>query len=357
MTLKHMTRRGLLRAGGAFGAAAALTGLSAPYVHAQALPRITVLQPSLKSFLWAPADYARHLGLFEKHGVEVEAVASNRGVNVTGVITGDIDVSLGDPTETMNVRRQGQPVKIFGLMHNRYTSHVIIRKEVMDAAGIEENSPEADRAALLKGLRLGHSGVGSGPELLIRYCATLGDIDPNTEIDLVSVTGGGAGLLAALEQGAVDGIAWGTPNTSIANARFGTAYLFQFLRNPPELFRDMKSTAMQAGEKTLTDKRDQLTAYTAGLADVFAAIQSDPAAYKEWLRGFLDTVEPEIFDIAFEDSFPMYAADPVPVEDTFLRFVEFLNITNATRGLPPVEPIPYAELVDPGIAAAAMQML
>lgn len=352
-----VTRRSILRAGGGLGAAAAISAFPAPSVLAQSLPKITVLQPSLKSFLWAPADYARHLGLFKKYGVEVESVASNKGVNITGVISGDIDVGLGDPTETMNVIKQGQKVKIFGLMHNRYTSHIIIRKEIMDKAGMDESSPESDRARLMKGLRLGHSGVGSGPEMLIRYCATLGGLDPNKDIQLISVTGGGAGMAAGLQQGAVDGIAWGTPITSVANAHFGTGYLFQNLRNPPELFRGMKSTAMQASERTLDERREALIAYTAGLADVFGVIQKDPPAYKAWLATFLDTVEPKIFDIAFDDSFMMYAKDPIPVEDTFPRFVEFLNVTNETRGMPPVEPVPFDKLVDPGIAADAMKLL
>lgn len=352
-----VTRRTVLRSGSAFGVAAMTSGLAAPYVAAQSLPKITVMQPSTKSFLWAPADYARHLGLFAKHGVEVETLGSNRGVNITGVIAGDIDVGLGDPTEAMNVRRQGQKVKVFGLMHNRYTSHVIVRKELMDAAGLDENSPEAERAQLLRGLKMGHPGVGSGPEMMIRYCATLGGVDPNTELDLVSVTGGGAGLLAAVEQGSVDGIGWCTPNTSIANERFGTAYLFQMLRNPPELFRDMKSTALQASEQILETRREPLIGYVAGLAEAFASIQSDPEAFKDWLRGFLDTVEPEIFDVAFEDSFPMYTQDPVPIEETFPKFVEFLDVVNETRGQPPIEPIPYAELVDPTLAEEAMKLI
>ncbi len=348
-----LSRRSLLKGAGAVGVTAA-TGLLGKTVYAQTsdLKKVTMVRPSAKSFLWGPEDYGMATGIFAKHGIEVEVLGSNRGVNITGVVSGDIDIGIGDPSETFNVRAQGQDIKIFGSMHHGYTVHLLVKGEILAAAGIDENSPLEERIALMKGLRFGHPGVGSGPEMLLRYHASLGGLDPETDIELVSITGAGPGMLAGIEQGAIDGFAWGPPWANVGIKKFGLGYLAQMQRNPPELFKTMKTGALQSSAKSLVDKRDLLVAYLAAYAESQRSVWENPDKYKEWLIAWLE-LDADVFDAMWSDNSTMLGRDPWVSPDIYPPFFEFLNVANATRGLPPIEVLPYEEFVDGSITADA----
>lgn len=351
--LSAISRRSLLKGAGGLGIVAA-SGFLGKTVYAQTsdLKRVTMVRPSAKSFLWGPEDYGMATGIFAKHGIEVEVLGSNRGVNITGVVSGDIDIGIGDPSETFNVRSQGQDIKIFGSMHNGYTVHVLLKGEILQAAGIDENSPLEDRVALMKGLRLGHPGVGSGPEMLIRYLASTGGLDPEKDLELISITGAGPGMLAGIEQSAIDGFAWGPPWANVGIKKFGLGYLAQMQRNPPELFAKMKTGALQSSAKSLVDKRDLLVAYLAAYAESQRSVWAEPDKYKEWLITWLE-LEPDVFESMWNDNYTMLGRDPWVSPEIYPPFFEFLNVANATRGMPPIQELPYEEFVDDSITADA----
>lgn len=354
----RLTRRSILQRGALVGAAS-LTGAIIPrniYAQTRTLKRVTMVRPSAKSFLWGPEDYGMATGIFEKHGIQVEVLGSNRGVNITGVVSGDIDIGIGDPSETFNVRAQGQDIKIFGQMHNGYTVHILVKQSILDAAGVNENSPEEKRLQVLKSLRLGHPGVGSGPEMLIRYLANLGGLNPETEMKLISITGAGPGMIAGVQQGVIDGFSWGAPFANVGIKQYGLGYLVQMQRNPPALFTNMKTGALQSSAKSLVDKRELLLAYLAGYAQSQQAVQQDPEKYKKWLAAWLE-IDPEVFEAAYKDNFSMYAQNPWPERDVFPKFFKFLNTANATRGMAPMAELRYEEFVDQSISDDAKKKI
>lgn len=354
-----ITRRQALTGGALAGGAALAGGGFWPgkrvYAQTGTLPSLIILRPSPKSLLWGPEDYAHHLDLFTKHGVAVESMPTGRGVNTAGVITGDVDAAMSDPIDSINVRLQGQPVKIFAFLHERYAVHILIKKEFMERAGVTEASPIEEKAQALRGLKLGHSGVGSGPEMYLRYCAHLGGLDPNRDMELISVTGAGAGIIAGVQQGQLDGFCWGAPFANLAIDQFDCAYLFQSQTNPPPLFENIQATPLMTAERTIADKREALVGYTAAIAEAQRAIHTDPDAFRTWFGEFLDIIEPDVYEAAMRDNFSMYAQNPVPREDSFQIFIDYLNVVNETRGLEPTpSSITFDLLTDTTISADAM---
>lgn len=339
---------------------AGVASIAAPWsektVYAQTgtTPKLIILRPSAKSLLWGPEDYAHELGLFAKHGVAVESVPTNKGVNTSGVVSGDVDAAMSDPIDSINVRLQGPAVKIFAFLHERYAIHILLKNEFMDKAGVTEASPLEEKVRAMKGLRMGHSGVGSGPEMYIRYCATIGGLDPNKDIELVSLGGGGAGMVAGIQQGQIDGYCGGAPFSNVAIEKFGCAYLVQSQTNPPPLFEKIQATALMTSERTLADKREALVSYTAAIAESMRHIHTDPSHFKAWFATFMDTIDPPIFEAALRDNFTMYATQPSPRPDSFQIFVDYLDVVNKTRGLPPTPAtLTFDLLNDPSIARDA----
>lgn len=362
--MKQIRKYGATRRQALLTGLAGVTSMVAPWsaktVYAQTgtASTLIILRPSAKSLLWGPEDYAHELGLFAKHGIAVESVPTNKGVNTSGVVSGDVDAAMSDPVDTINVRLQGQAVKIFAFLHERYAIHILLKKEFLDKAAVTEASPLKEKVRAMKGLRMGHSGVGSGPEMYIRYCAALGGLDPNEDIELVSLGGGGAGMVAGIEQGQIDGYCGGAPFSNVAIERFGCAYLIQSQTNPPPLFDKIQATALMTSERTISDKREALVRYTTAIAESMRRIQAEPERFKSWFATFMDTIAPPIFEAALRDNFTMYATDPSPRPGSFRKFVDYLDVVNETRGLPPVpDTVTFDLLSDPSIAKDALTRL
>ena len=140
------TRRAVLTAAGIAGIA--------PFVpktiYAQAaVPELTTLRSTSKSWLWAAEDYGNAGGFFQQAGVKVTSNASNRGTNIAALQGGGVDIVLGDPGEPIRAKSQNLQIKTFIATVSRYASHVVLKKSVLEKAKVTEASaPEAKIAAL-----------------------------------------------------------------------------------------------------------------------------------------------------------------------------------------------------------------
>ena len=179
-----MTRRAAL--------AAASATLAAPAL-AQGIPELRSIRATAKSWLWIVEDYAGALGAFERAGVKVLGNTSGRGVNVDTLLSNAAEILLGAPTVTMRVQVRRQPIKMICGMVNKYASHVVVKKSILEKAGVTEASPVLEKAKVLKGLRMGTTGPGAAPDFLLRNLLVRAGFKPDTDAQLVTVQGGGPG--------------------------------------------------------------------------------------------------------------------------------------------------------------------
>ncbi|GHC67430.1 ABC transporter substrate-binding protein [Limoniibacter endophyticus] len=355
MTFNGMiTRRNALKLAGAAGAA-----LSFPTIlRAQAAPELVTLRSTSKSWLWAAEDYATAGGFFEQAGVKVTSNASNRGTNIAALQGGGVDIVLGDPGEALRGRASNLKIRIIASMVNRYASHVVLKKTVLSEKGVTQESPLADKVAALKGLKLGTTGPGAAPDALFRYLANEGGLDPNSDFQLVPVQGGGPAVLAALQQGVIDGFCLSSPTADMAVARQECDYLFQMVLNPPPFMSEVQYICASAGEETIANKRDALVRYCKGLALSMQSIAQEHDKFKEWAKGWFEGIEPQIFDTAFKNNGSIYFDAPLPREDLFAKNIEFINIVNGKMGAAPLPgSLDFASVVDPSMADEAIKGL
>ena len=113
-------------------------------------------------------------------------------------------------------------------MVNKYASHVVIKKDILDKAGVTESSPVEAKAALLKGLTLGTTGPGAAPDNLLRFLISKANLDPEQDTQLVGIQGGGQALLASMERGVIDGFCLSSPTSDIAVSKFGGGLFVQY---------------------------------------------------------------------------------------------------------------------------------
>ena len=307
-------------------ASAAMLG-AAPRAFAQgpAKPKLTSIRSTARSWLWSPEDYASKTGLYDKAGLTVELAATNRGVNQDALLSGAADILLGAPTQNMRVQMRRQPVKMICGFVNKYASNIVVKKNFADKAGVTEASPVAAKAAVLKGLKIGTTGPGAGPDQLTRYMMNIAKINPDREAQLVPIQGGPAAMIAAFDRGQIDGFCLSSPTSDVAVSKFGGTYLFNMVNNPPPDLADYLYISASVTEKTIKEKPKELIAYCRGIALALKAIHGDRAAFRKWAREYFKDLEDDLFERAFANNAAMYMKTPVPTRPQFQRNIEFLD--------------------------------
>jgi NitT/TauT family transport system substrate-binding protein len=328
-------------------------------VFGQAVPELQTMRSTAKSWLWAAEDYANSAGFFDKAKVKVVSNASNRGTNIAALAGSGVDIVLGDPGEAMRARGQTMAVKTFIGTVNKYASNVVIKKDVLDKLGVTEASPIDKKIAVLKGLKLGTTGPGAAPDALFRWLCLEGKLDPNKDITLVPIQGGGPGMLAGLQQSVIDGFCLSSPTSDLAVQERGCAYLFNMAVNPPEFHKDYLYICASVHENTIAnkDKREAIVRYCHGVALALKDIQSNPAGLKTWADKWFEGLPPQIAQQSFDINSKIFFPSPVPTSALYQKNIDFINAVQKTMNADPLPNIAFAQMFDPSMAQEAMSRL
>lgn len=350
----RIDRRRVVAAG-----AAALSGVVPTRVFGQSVPELQTLRSTSKSWLWAAEDYATSAGFFDKAKVKVVSNASNRGTNVAALAGSGVDIVLGDPGEAMRARSQNLAIKTFVGTVDKYASNVVIKKDILDKAGVSEASPVDKKIAALKGLKLGTTGPGAAPDALFRWLCLEGKMNPDKDITLVPIQGGGPGMLAGLQQNVIDGFCLSSPTSDLAVQDRGCAYLFNMALNPPPALSSYLYIIASTHEKTIADKdkREALVRYCHGIALALKDIKADPAGLKVWADKWFEGLPPQIAQQSFEINSKIFFPDPVPTAALFQKNVDFINAVQKSMNAEPLPPLTFEQQFDPSIAKEAMSRL
>jgi ABC-type nitrate/sulfonate/bicarbonate transport system substrate-binding protein len=239
----------------------------------------------------------------------------------------------------------------------KYASHVVIKQDVLQRAGVTEASPVEQKIAVLKGLRVGTTGPGAAPDNLFRWLALQGGMDPNKDLRLVTIQGGGPGMIAGLQQNVIDGFCLSSPSSDLAVAKAGCAYLFDMAANPPPYFSSFCYITATLHERSLASKRDTMVRYATGIALTLRSIRQEPDKFKAFAVSFLE-LDPAVAERAYASNSKIYFDQPVPNEALFQKNFDYLNAVNKTEG---VDPLPasltFATTYDPSITMEAMKHL
>ncbi|WP_372621740.1 ABC transporter substrate-binding protein [Falsiroseomonas sp.] len=337
----RLARREMLEAAASLGGIAALQGMGTVFgmmakpAQAQGLGSVTSLRSTSKSWLWAAEDYGVARKHFEGSGLTVEQASTQRGVNHDALIGGAADILLGSPIQNMRVQFRNQPVVLILSMVNKFASNIVIRKEIADRLGVTEQSPLEAKGAALKGLKIGTTGSGGGPDQLVRWAMRRAGLNPTTDAQLTPVRGGAA-MIAAMERQQIDGFCLSSPTSDIAIQRAGATYLFNMATNPPAQLADFPYIGAAVTQETLRNKGPQLTAYCRGIALALRQIHQDPADFKAWSKGWFEGMTDALFNVSFDNNVPIYQRDPVPTQAGFQANVEFLDEDLKSIGQPGV---------------------
>jgi NitT/TauT family transport system substrate-binding protein len=146
----------------------------------------------------------KEMGLFEKHGVDVQMIYVDGGPRATqALLAGDIPIAqVGGSAPVAARLRGGDIVTLAGLMNALAFSLIV--------------HPDIQRPEQLKGKSLAVSRLGSISDYASRKILTKWGLRPDRDVTLLQIPGGSPVRLAAVQNGMVAGMVGQPPLTTMA---------------------------------------------------------------------------------------------------------------------------------------------
>jgi len=290
---------------------------------ARAAP-VRIRQAHTGTLFVAPVFLADALGYFAEEDMEVEFIEVDSGqLATTALVAGEVQITDADPFQLVQLQRQGQSLLFFYNLANRVTLDFVLSREASQRLGVSRESPLEERLAALKGLRLGITRPGAATDQYTRYYVKKAGLDPDRDVQIISI-GGGAGLLAAMRTGQIDGFMLSPPTPGIAEAEgFGHILIKSSAGDVPE-FADFLYTALATTERFARENEDLLRRYTRALnrANDYLRSRFDDAVRR--LAPYYTGQDVEALANTLRDLLPALSADGVITEASMKAHLDFL---------------------------------
>jgi len=159
--------------------------------------------------IFSSAYVAQDAGIYKEVGLEVgEQMIQGIG-SANAVIAGSMDFSMSSGVTLARAAARNQPVIGIANTMDKLFFWIVITKKAADARHFEPKAPLAERAKLLKGLRIAVGGIQAIPDAYAKAIAKIGGLDPETDIVRAGITP--SETFGAMQSGAVDGASIGPP--------------------------------------------------------------------------------------------------------------------------------------------------
>ncbi|SDH83800.1 NitT/TauT family transport system substrate-binding protein [Paracoccus denitrificans] len=220
---------------------------------------------------YMPVVLAEQLGLYEKHGVDVELVDFKGGsAALKAVVGGSADVVSGYYEHTITLAAKRQELSSFVLMG---------RLPGIAVAVAPGKTDEVKSIKDLAGKTVGISAPGSSTDFFLKYMLSQAGLDPNA----ASVVGVGVGAtaVAALEQGRIDAVVTPDPAITQLQSRHADLPILVDTRKAADthaLFgADYPGAALYTRTEWLDQHPEQAQALAAAIVETLEYIHNTPA--------------------------------------------------------------------------------
>ncbi|HEY8485885.1 MAG TPA: ABC transporter substrate-binding protein [Limnochordales bacterium] len=292
--------------------------------RAQAGAAVRLREAHTGTLFVAPVFLAQALGYFADEGLQVELVEMESGqLATTALVAGEVHVTDADPFQLVQLQRQGQRVFFFYNLANRVTLDFVMRTAVADRLGVSRQDPLERRLAALRGLRLGITRPGAATDQYTRYYVRRAGMDPDRDVQIVTV-GGGAALLAAMRTGQIDGFMLSPPTPGIAEAEGIGRILIKSSEGDVPEFANFLYTAMATTERFARGNEEVLRRYVRALnrANAFLRSNFDQAVAR--LAPYYSSQATAQLAQTLRQLLPALSADGVITEESMRNHLTFL---------------------------------
>jgi NitT/TauT family transport system substrate-binding protein len=245
------------------------------------LRKVRMAFTSLSSVM-CPPWIAREAGIFTKHGLEVEVIATPTGVEgMNALIAGEVQFLQISGGTTASAALGGADVMVTGTTLDSLVQHLIAR-------------PEIDKAELLKGKALGITRFGTSIDVGARLALRHFGLVPEKDVAIVQV-GGMESMVTALQANRIQAGILSYPaitqalklghRTLLEIASLGIPYAF---------------TGMTTRGQLIRDDRDLVRRYMLAQVEAIARAKRDKSFALKVMGKYLRTANPAALAEAYD---------------------------------------------------------
>ena len=241
-------------------------------------------------------DVGKRMGLFRKHGVDLEAIYVSSGSLLNqALMAGTFDIAMSQGSEAMLAKLRGADIRINAVIANRF-NHVYL------------SGPGLTSIKQLKGKRVAVSRFGSGSHFQTNLTLKDGGLDPEKDVTVLQI-GNSSARMAAIMGGTVDGTIMAADFVPRAK-KAGFNILADLAETKIEYpFLSLHTLGAYTDRHLRTVK-----AIIKGMSDSIRALQSDPAVAKAAIRSALRTDDQETIDYALARAVQVLDRRPFPTQ-------------------------------------------
>ncbi len=296
-------------------------------------PRVKIREVHTGTIFMAPVFIAEAAGFFAEEGIDLELFEVESGALATAaLVAGQVQITDADPFQAVELRRQGKQILFIYNLTKRVTLDMVMHPEVARAKGISRTTPLAQRLAALRGLKLGITRPGAATDVYMRYYLKRAGIDPDRDVQLISIGGGGS-LLAALRTRQIDAFHLSAPTPYIAEQDgYGVFIIKGSAGDVPEL-DGIIYTGIAVHNVYANRNPDVLRRWIRAAQKGYRLMRTDPTAAVTHLRKHVAR-DPALLARILPDLISALSEDGVMSEQIMQRTLDFLFEIGEIRSKP-----------------------
>jgi NitT/TauT family transport system substrate-binding protein len=291
--------------------AALIFVLASAAAPAQAEMEKTSLALPAVAFIFSTAYVAEDAGIFKSEELDVTQQVIT-GIGATNaVISGSIDFSFASGVTLTRAAARNQPVIGIAGTFDHTGFWVVLRKSIAEERHFDSNAPLAERAKLLKGLRIGVGAINAIPHAYLKLIAKIGGLDGEQDIVVAGIAP--PEQIGALSRDAIDGISSGPPvveqvlhdgiGVIVANGTTGKV-------DPPELAH-IAANVLLTRRQLCVDHRSLCVKMGRAMVKANAFMHEHPQEAMALLGKRLNVKDPDVLAEAYKNTLVSTPSPPL----------------------------------------------
>lgn len=298
------------------------------------------------SFVYFPFYVAQGSGYIEATGLKPEVIDLSTGSGiVSATVSGSVDVGFTTLQEVFAASGEGAPIKAFTQLENMGTN-VVVKKSVLEQAGITANSTEQDKLKVLKGRTVAVTGSGSGSDLLVRYLASQAGVKPDQDMKIIP-TGGGSKSVAGFVSDRFDTMLVSSPQSDLAIAKGDGAYLFNMAKGDYPALADSLYIVGVTSERNLKGNSAVMHCFADAMGKALKEIHDNPDKASKAAQPLMGEIDPTLYAQAFKDNLNSWPKTAVISKEGAKKALDFLTASGVK-----VDEKLLTEAIDTKVASA-----
>lgn len=306
-------------------ARAALVGfllLTAVPFAARAAADGTSLSLPGEGVTFLPIYAAQDAHIFEQQGLDVKTVYLPGVGTTNAVISGAVDFGISNGVSLTRAAAHGQNMLAIASMSDRPGWTLVMRKDVVDASGIDLKAPLKERMQILKGHSFAIDTVSSLAHAYLRVLEKAGGIDP----DAVPITPTQPqDAIAAMQRHAIDGYVGNAPFSEMGELTAGGVAVASALDNEPPGLYPIALTMLMTRPQFCAQRHDTCMRMGHALAAALKFVHENRKDAYAILKAHFNKFDDKLLAMAFDDVEKLLAQSPV-IQEAAIANSDKMNI-------------------------------